>query len=96
MTAASLDRPSCTDGEANSGTLRLRPGSRQCRCGKCGRFFWSVAAFDRHQRLDRDGNVVCRDPCEIGMVQNERGFWMTMRRPLDSVDAVRAPSLRAA
>jgi hypothetical protein len=71
---SSRDRPSRADGEGDPGTLPLRPGSRQCRCGKCGRYFWSAAAFDRHQRLDHAGNVICRNPVEFGMVQNGKGF----------------------
>lgn len=80
---------SCANGEGNPGTLRLRPGSRQCRCGACDRFFWSVAAFDRHQRLAADGAVVCRDPAALGMVQRDDGFWITMRRTPSSIGGVR-------
>jgi hypothetical protein len=84
-----VDRPSCANGEGNPGTLQLRPGSKQCRCGACDRYFWSVAAFDRHQRLGPDGSVVCRDPLALGMVQNERGYWVTMLRDRSAVDHFR-------
>ena len=75
---------------------RLRPGSTQCRCAGCGRSFWSVAAFDRHQRLTAQGDVVCRDPAALGMVPNEAGFWLTMRRSPDTVVAVRTSARRPA
>jgi hypothetical protein len=83
------DRPSCANGEADPATLRLRPGSKQCRCGGCHRVFWSVSAFDRHQMLSGDGKVICRDPATLGMVQNRQGMWMKMRRVMQSMPTVR-------
>ncbi len=57
----------------------LRPGSNRCQCCACGRFFGSVSAADRHQRLI-DGQVICRDPASLGMVE-KHGWWIRSTMP---------------
>ncbi len=57
---------------------RLRAGSNRCQCARCGRFFGSVTAFDKHHRRIRDGNVQCLSDNEMwgsGMVQGATGWW---------------------
>jgi hypothetical protein len=51
-----------------------------------------VTSFDRHQLLDHDGSVVCRDPASLDMVQNRAGFWMTMQRDRVGIPAIRSRS----
>lgn len=49
--------------------------SDRCKCVTCGRYFSSVASFDRH-RLDGR----CRTEDEMvakGMALNEKGYWVT-------------------
>lgn len=61
----------------SDGLTRLRVGSNRCRCGACGRFFGSVTAFDRHQRLAR-GDLRCLTDDEMrarGMVRGAAGWW---------------------
>lgn len=62
--------------QPNPNGLRPGFGTGQCLCGGCQRPFNSVSAFDRHQTLRKDGSVVCRDPASLGMVTNERGWWV--------------------
>ena len=45
------------------------------QCAKCKRYFNGNTAFDKHQRLRKDGSVICRKPETIGMFLNERGYW---------------------
>ena len=54
--------------------VNIGPGSSRCQCGRCGLAFSSVSAFDKHQRLTKDGSLVCRNPPTLGMV-NRDGFW---------------------
>jgi hypothetical protein len=60
MRGATADDPTTAE-------RRMR-GDRRCRCAKCGRHFTTVGNFDRHQRVTKGGDVVCRDPAERGMV----------------------------
>jgi hypothetical protein len=55
-------------------TVGLRPGSRRCQCCRCGLAFSSPSGFDRHQSLDGNGDVLCRNPASLGMVCRD-GFW---------------------
>ncbi len=57
----------------------LTPGSNRCQCCACGRFFGSVSAADRHQLL-RNGEVICRDPASLGMIQQD-GWWIRSTMP---------------
>ncbi len=57
----------------------LTPGSNRCQCAACGRFFGSVSAADRHHLL-RNGQVICRDPASLGMIQQD-GWWMRSTMP---------------
>lgn len=64
----------------HTGQLQPRHGSNQCVCGQCGHGFGSVYGFDKHQTLDKDGGAVCWEPASIGMMRNERGWWVTSLR----------------
>lgn len=58
-------------------------GTGHCRCYQCGEYFNSVAAFDKHQGIDK-GRVICTHPLDIlardgtpkPMVKNDRGYWV--------------------
>ena len=45
------------------------------QCAKCKRYFNGNTAFDKHQRLRKDGSVICRNPESLGMFLNDRGYW---------------------
>ena len=48
---------------------------RYGKCAKCKRYFNGNRAFDKHQKLRKDGSVLCRDPETLGMFLNEKGYW---------------------
>lgn len=52
-------------------------GSEKGQCRKCGRYFNSLSAFDKHQTHDEKGNVICRDPEQLGMMLTSSGHWAT-------------------
>lgn len=52
----------------------LTIGTNRCQCSGCGRFFGGVSAFDRHQKIAKDGSAICLDPAERGMVYRS-GWW---------------------
>lgn len=52
----------------------LPPGTNRCRCSGCDRSFSSVSAFDKHQRIAKDGGAICLDPAERGLVLSG-GYW---------------------
>lgn len=80
--------------------VRRLAGDR-CRCSACGEFFNSAHAFDAH-RVGRFGlDRRCLAPagmCERGMSTNEAGFWITARRPAESLprDVTATPATSAA
>lgn len=49
----------------------------RCVCNLCGDGFGSVGAFDKHQRINSRGEVVCLDPATLGMERNGGGWWVT-------------------
>jgi len=58
----------------------LALGSRangRCVCCACGDGLGSFGAFDKHQKINSKGNVVCLDPATIGMERNSGGWWVT-------------------
>jgi hypothetical protein len=61
-----------------------------------------IAKLDIHSpphpiaRPAQMAKAICRSPAEIGMVRNDREYWMTMRRASESIDAVRDELPRAA
>jgi hypothetical protein len=61
----------------------LRPGSVRCRCGRCGRHFGGLRAFDAHQRLDDKGCVLCLHPADVGLVvkTDKMGAWWSQPAP---------------
>lgn len=65
----------------HDGSWTLTHGSNRCVCTKCGDGFNSVAAFDKHQILNADGSVLCRNPESLGMVRIKDGWWVTALRP---------------
>jgi hypothetical protein len=62
---------------------KLTPGSNRCQCTACLRYFGSVSAADRHQLL-RNGQVICRDPASLGMIQQD-GWWVRSSMPRSAV-----------
>ena len=58
----------------------LTTPSRKCQCGRCGNAFTSVSGFDKHQRLAKDGSVICLSPDAVGLVLND-GWWSAPRDP---------------
>lgn len=65
----------------------LRRGSQLSGCGKCGRFFSTTRAFERHQRLTPGGGVECQDPATCGLVTTERGGFVWWSSPAPVFDA---------
>ena len=51
-------------------------GTRYCQCEACKRYFKSPGAFDKH-RYGPYSDRSCIDPIELGMVLNDKGYWMT-------------------
>jgi hypothetical protein len=66
----------------------LSVGSLRCQCGRCGRHFGGVSAFDSHQRLDTGGFVLCIYPGDVGLsvITDTRGAWWS--RPLADATAL--------
>lgn len=50
------------------GEPSLTIGTGRSQCGGCGRYFSGVSAFEKHQTLDKLGEVVCHDPATRGLV----------------------------
>ena len=81
--------PDASGASRRVSNAHLRPGigSSRCKCYGCGEAFNSLAAFDRHQRLDK-GRVVCTHPLDITdkdgnpkpMMMNAAGWWVTALR----------------
>ena len=63
-------------------------------CARCRRDFSSLGAFDRHQDVNykRRPAVECKDPAEIGLIQNAAGRW---HEPQSADGARRLRNLRA-
>jgi hypothetical protein len=40
-------------------------GTRDAHCASCHRHFGSEQAFDAHQRVNKHGRTVCRDPLKL-------------------------------
>jgi hypothetical protein len=53
----------------------------RCRCPTCGEYFNSTYAFDKHRSGEWERRF-CRSPDQmatLGMVKNNRGFWVSSR-----------------
>lgn len=59
----------------------MKLSGNRCLCRGCGKYFNSVAAFDKHRSGPAHARF-CQDPAEIGMVKNEGGWWITAPMPL--------------
>lgn len=56
---------------------RLRPRTgRWYGCGRCGRVFYGLQQFDRHQVRENGAVLDCLDPAELGLEQAD-GAWAT-------------------
>lgn len=66
----------CLNSKGQNVPCELGIGTNHCQCYACKRFFWSVGAFDKHQRMINK-RIACLDPEDIGMVKNARGWWVT-------------------
>lgn len=54
----------------------LAAGNARCKCGACGEYFNSVAAFDKH----RIGEWTDRK-CDVSKLEkNAQGYWVTKVR----------------
>lgn len=51
--------------------------NKRCVCLACGDGFGSLGAFDKHQKFNSRGDVVCVDPATVGMERNAGGWWVT-------------------
>lgn len=68
-------------------------------CARCGRTFLNLTAFDKHQDVDykRIPIVICMDPANLGLVQDEIGLWGTPEgHARRAADAERLNAKRAA
>ena len=57
----------------------MKVGNRRCQCSRCGKYFNSVSAFDKHW-ITRDGERTHLETAEmenIGMATNKAGYWIT-------------------
>lgn len=77
---AEILTPEPSDDALSMAARELPHGSVVCLCNACGRYFLSVRAFDAHQGLTANGDVICHRPGTTKgtrtMVLVERaGFW---------------------
>jgi hypothetical protein len=46
-----------------------------CGC-ECGLLFTSLTGFDKHHAKDENGDIICLEPAEVGLVLNDaRTAW---------------------
>lgn len=53
----------------------LRIGGNRGICTNCAEGFTANSGFDRHQSVNKAGDVVCKHPSKLGMVQGPDGYW---------------------
>jgi hypothetical protein len=58
--------PDCRDGWT-SGLL--------CHCPGCHENFGTEAAFDKHQRISRDGDATCKNPAKVKTLVRSGDVW---------------------
>lgn len=58
----------------------LRVGSQRGICTNCGEGFTSGTGFDKHQKF-KDGEIECKHPSEVGLIQAADGFWQSPGPP---------------
>jgi len=60
----------------------LKPGTRYCQCGACGKYFNSTGGFDKHRTGDQDHRrcLTTEEMEAIGMLVNEGGYWIRKAR----------------
>jgi hypothetical protein len=59
-------------------------GNRTGHCAKCHETFEGITVFDKHQRMNEDGSVTCRNPADV----------LISKQPLRLVDGTwRGPGL---
>lgn len=66
-------------------STRILRGDR-CRCAKCGEFYNSTRAFDKHRVGAYPDGRRCLTVAEMaarGMALNAAGFWVTKTQPAD-------------
>lgn len=81
--------PPASHVNANKGIPGPSIGSGISLCGQCREVFNSVSAFDRHQTMEPNGDVVCWEPGSLGMVRDKTGRWIVAPRldyPGDAVE----------
>lgn len=54
--------------------VKLTVGSGKSQCGRCGLAFTSVSGFDKHQRLTKDGSIICLNSETVGLIERD-GWW---------------------
>ena len=58
---------------------------RQCKCQKCGLYFTSASAFDKHRtgeyQPDERRCMSTEEMADKGMVLNDRGYWAGASNP---------------
>ncbi|MGH2531569.1 MAG: hypothetical protein ACRDJW_04610 [Thermomicrobiales bacterium] len=74
--------PAALDPTRLERSLPIGSDSR-CQCVGCGRYFSGARAFEAHQRLTRDGDVLCLDPASVGLrIIHSGGFaWWSRAAP---------------
>lgn len=70
--AQKITHPAC-------GKSWTQHGNRTGHCAKCHETFEGAALFDRHQEHGPKGEVICRDPREMGTGSVEKGTWEPLR-----------------
>lgn len=65
------------------GTVWAQHGNRTGHCAKCHQTFEGLSLFDRHQTLNDDGSVNCRDGADMTYkhetLTNADGVWFGPR-----------------
>lgn len=59
---------------------KLKVGHSRCKCPTCGKFFNSIAGFDKHRSGTHAEGKVCLSAegmKSIGMDTNSDGYWVT-------------------
>lgn len=66
--------------------MKRKLKGNHCQCARCGKYFNSLSAFDKHRTGPFTHNVLSRE-CMFteqmiakGMAENAKGFWMTPNR----------------
>ena len=88
--AEAVPRPQPKQKRAAGADPRLPPGTRYCRCAKCGEYFLSARAFDRH-RIGGSHRVTGDRRCaqtprmrDVGLERDPRGYWRLPKREFRS------------